>query len=195
MDFIEGNIYHLYNRGNNKKRIFYSSSNYEYFLSKVSKYILPNCDILGYTLMPNHFHFLIHANTITETPVKKGLIISNPLSEGLRTMLSSYAKAINIQQGNTGNLFQQNTKFKCVSMKHSDYSYMCFNYIHQNPLRAGLVKKLENWLHSSFNEYLAPVKVKFCNIKLAGELLDLNMERFYYDSYQAIEEDVSKHIF
>ena len=195
MDFINGNIYHVYNRGNNKKRIFYSRRNYEYFLTKVSKYILPNCDILGYTLMPTHFHFLIHANAITETPVKKGLIISNPLSEGLRTMLSSYARAINMQEGNTGNLFQQNTKFKCVSLKHSDYSYVCFNYIHQNPLRAGLVRKLENWLHSSFNEYLTPVKVKFCNIKLAAELLDLNTERFYYDSYQAINEDVSKHIF
>jgi putative transposase len=43
MDFIEGNIYHVYNRGNNKKRIFYSRKNYEYFLSKVNKYILPNC--------------------------------------------------------------------------------------------------------------------------------------------------------
>ena len=195
MDFIEGNVYHVYNRGNNKKRIFYSRKNYEYFLSKVSKYILPNCDILGYTLMPNHFHFLIHANGITETPLKKGMIISNPLSEGLRLMLSSYAKAINKQEGKTGNLFQQNTKFKCVSLKHTDYSYVCFNYIHQNPLRAGLVTKLENWPYSSFNEYLTPVKLKYCNKELAAELLDLRMERFYYNSYEGLEEDVSKFIF
>jgi putative transposase len=53
--------------------------------------------------MPNHFHFLIHANAITEMPLKKGMIISNPLSEGLRLMLSSYAKAIN----NRNNSFQQ----------------------------------------------------------------------------------------
>ena len=195
MDFIEGNIYHLYNRGNNKKRIFYSPGNYEYFLTKVSKYILPHCDILGYTLMPNHFHFLIHANAITQTPVKKGLIVSNPLSEGLRTMLSSYARAINMQQGATGNLFQQNTKFKCVSLKHTDYSYVCFNYIHQNPLRAGLIRKLEHWPYSSFNEYFSSVKLKLCNIRLATALLDLNKERFYFDSYQAINEDVSKHLF
>ena len=195
MDFIEGNIYHLYNRGNNKKRIFHSRRNYEYFLTKVSRYILPNCDILSYTLMPTHFHFLIHANTITETPLKKGLIISNPLSEGLRTMLSSYARAINMQQGATGNLFQQNTKFKCVSLKHTDYSYVCFNYIHQNPLRAGLIRKLEHWPYSSFNEYFSTVKLKLCNIRLATALLDLNKERFYFDSYQAINEDVSKHLF
>jgi len=195
MDFIEGNIYHVYNRGNNKKRIFYSRKNYEYFLSKVNKYILPNCDILGYTLMPNHFHFLIHANAITETPLKKGMIISNPLSQGLRLMLSSYAKAINKQEGKAGNLFQQNTKFKCVSLKHTDYSYVCFNYIHQNPLRAGLVTKLENWPYSSFNEYLTPVKRKYCNKELAAELLDLRMESFYYDSYEGLEEDVSKFIY
>ena len=110
-------------------------------------------------------------------------------------MLSSYAKAINKQEGKTGNLFQQNTKFKCVSLKHTDYSYVCFNYIHQNPLRAGLVTKLENWPYSSFNEYLTPVKRKYCNKELAAELLDLRMESFYYDSYEGLEEDVSKLIY
>jgi putative transposase len=123
------------------------------------------------------------------------MIVTNPLSEGIRMMLSSYAHAINKQQGKTGNLFQQNTKFKCVSLKHTDYSYVCFNYIHQNPLRSGLVRKLENWPYSSFNEYHASAKLKYCNQKLATELLDLNMERFYFDSYVAIEEDVSKLIF
>jgi REP element-mobilizing transposase RayT len=195
MDFVEGNIYHIYNRGNNKKQIFYSTKNYEYFLRKVKLYIVPNCDILSYILMPNHFHFLIHANEITQQPLKKGMIITNPLSEGLRLMLSTYAQAINKQEGKTGNLFQQNTKFKCVSLKHTDYSYVCFNYIHQNPLRAGLVEKLENWPYSSFNEYLPAATLEYCNKELATELLDLRMEKFYFDSYEAIEEDVSKILF
>src|SRR5690242_20190956 len=89
-------------------------------------------------------------------------------------------------------LFQQNTKIKCVSLKHTDYSYTCFNYIHQNPMRAGLVTKLENWPYSSFNEYLASGKMKYCNKERAAELLDLKMETFYNDSYEPIEEDISK---
>jgi putative transposase len=192
MDFLEGNIYHIYNRGNSKKRIFFNRKNYEFFLEKVRKYIMPNCDILSYALMPNHFHFLVHANEITETPLKKGIIITNPLSEGLRLLLSSYAKAINKQQGKTGNLFQQNTKFKCVSLKHTDYSYVCFNYIHQNPLRSGLVRKLENWPYSSFQEYVTQPRPAFCNRQLATALLDLNEPRFYIDAYEAIDEQSIK---
>ena len=156
---------------------------------------MPNCDILSYALMPNHFHFLIHANQLTETPVKKGIIVTNRLSEGLRLLLSSYAKAINKQEGKTGNLFQQNTKFKCVSLKHTDYSYVCFNYIHQNPLRSGLVRKLENWPYSSFQEYITEAKLEVCNRHLATSLLELNAPRFYLDAYEAIDEQLIKAFF
>ena len=192
MDFEEGKIYHIYNRGNNRNKIFFTHKNYEYFLGKVRKYILPYCDILSYALMPNHFHFLVHANEVTVTQLRKGLIRTNPLSEGMRLMLSTYAQAINKQQGKTGNLFQQNTKFKCVSLKHTDYGYVCFNYIHQNPLRSGLVRKLENWPYSSFQEYITVPKLEFCNKQLATALLDLNGPRFYIDAYEAIDQELIK---
>jgi hypothetical protein len=58
-----------------------------------------------------------------------------------------------------------------------------------------LVRKLENWPYSSFNEYVTSAKLKYCNKELATELLDLKLERLYNDSYEAIEEDVSKIIF
>ena len=195
MDYIEGDIYHIYNRGNNKKPIFFEPENYHYFLRKVKRYIYPNCDILSYALMPNHFHFLIHANEITQKPIKRGMIITNALSEGLRLMLSSYAHGINIKQQRTGSLFQQNTKSKCVSLRHTDYSNLCFHYIHQNPYKSGLVTKMENWPYSSFNEFLSVDSGKLCNKALATELLDLNISQFYVDSYGSIDEDLLKAIF
>ena len=123
------------------------------------------------------------------------MITTNPLSEGLRLTLCSYAQGVNAEQRKTGNLFQQNTKSKCVTLRHSDYTHTCFHYIHQNPLKCGLVEKIESWRYSSFKEYITDATGGFCNKRLAAELLDLNMEQFYFDSYELIEEDVSKTIF
>jgi putative transposase len=45
MHFIQGEIYHIYNRGNQKQPIFYSRGNYLFFLEKVKKFIFPRCSI------------------------------------------------------------------------------------------------------------------------------------------------------
>lgn len=153
MEFVDGNLYHIYNRGNNKTKLFFNHENYTCFLNKIRKYIVPVCDVLNYTLMPNHFHFLIHANTITETPVKKGLAFSNVLSEAIGVTLSSYTKVLNHQHEKTGNLFQQNTKSKRLTSEGNNYSSTCFHYIHQNAWKAGLVKKMEDWEYCSFTEF------------------------------------------
>lgn len=59
MHFDPHHAYHLYNRGNNKVKIFFEERNYAFFLNKIRKEWLPLCDIVNYTLMPNHFHLII----------------------------------------------------------------------------------------------------------------------------------------
>lgn len=51
--------YHLYNRGNNRGRIFFEEENYLFFLRKVHRYLLPIFEIIAYCLMPTHYHFLV----------------------------------------------------------------------------------------------------------------------------------------
>jgi putative transposase len=48
-------LYHVYNRGNNKQKIFFEKENALDFLRRIRKYLSPNCEILAYCLMPNHF--------------------------------------------------------------------------------------------------------------------------------------------
>src|SRR5258706_5535453 len=124
MQFSEGSFYHIYNRGNDKRPIFFKDRNYDFFLQKAQKYIGANADILAWCLMPNHFHFLIQANTRSITIVKDTPVKINALTEGIRILLSSYTKAIQKQESFTGNLFQQKTKFKCVD----DYLETAFHY-------------------------------------------------------------------
>ncbi len=180
MDFIKENIYHIYNRGNNKQSIFFTEGNYIYFLQKVRKYIIPHCDILAYALMPNHFHFLIHADERTEKQLTDLKMNRNVLSEGIRLLLSAYTKGINKQQERTGNLIQQNTKSKCVTevsnMNGQGYATTCFHYIHQNPLMAGFVNKIEDWHYSSYRDYAGLRKGTLCNQQLAKELLGIQID-------------------
>jgi len=126
MQFEVASLYHIYNRGNNRQPIFFRKENYLYFLGKVRKYIQPNADILAWCLMPNHFHFLIHANEASVKPVKELPIKINALTEGFRLLLSSYSQGINKQEKRTGNLFQQKTQLKNISEGQKNYGYTAF---------------------------------------------------------------------
>ena len=195
MEFIAHNVYHVYNRGNYKQRIFYSHRNYIYFIEKIKKYVLPHCEILAWCLMPNHFHFLIAANEKTAIKNERYTPPRNVLCEAFRLLLSSYAKGINKQEGKNGNLFQQNTKSKCLSdeninlkLRNSIYLTNCFHYIHQNPFRAGLVEKIESWEYSSLNEYLNPGFDGLCNQLLASQLMDYHQSGLLEESYIVIHD-------
>ncbi len=186
MKFQPNQIYHIYNQGNNKEAIFYSHENYIFFLKKMRNHLLPHVDILCYCLMPNHFHILAHINQVEVliNPSKKRTLY---FSIGL--MLRSYSQAINKQENRTGTLFRQKTKAKnglieeliTIDSKYkdllfrpdNDYAKICFDYIHQNPVKAGLVNKAEDWVYSSAKDYVGLRKGTLCNQKLAKELLDL----------------------
>ncbi len=188
MHLVDGEIYHVFNRGNNRGVIFPRRQNYYYFLQKVEKYVKPCCDILTWCLMPNHFHFLIHANANSVPLVQIDGIDCQRFSQGIKVLLCSYARGINKQEGRTGSLFQQNTKGLCVSAVSRDYALTAFHYIHQNPMKAGLVDRMEDWEFSSFREYLGKANTRLCNRELAINLLDLNPNRFYEDAYEACAE-------
>ena len=195
MQFESSNLYHIYNRGNNKQPIFFNRNNYLYFLTKVKKYIAPNCDILAWCLMPNHFHFLIHANNNTEKIIKETPLKINALTEGIRLLLSSYTQGINKQNNSIGNLFQQKTKFKCITDGDTNYGYTTFQYTHQNTLKAKLVTKLEDWEFSSFADYAGLRNGNLCNKELAALLFGLNTEKFLIDSYKELPDDLLRKIF
>jgi hypothetical protein len=131
--------------------------------------------------MPNHFHILIYTDNRSERQVNNNSIITkNVISEGIRLLLSSYAKAINKQEDRTGNLFQQKTRSKAVSPQSlipgnaqdsfSVYEEICFNYIHLNPIKAGLVLKPFEWQYSSFNEYFGNSSISLCDKEMATKL-------------------------
>ena len=189
MQFHENELYHIYNRGNNRQTIFFNNDNYIYFLQKIRKHILPHCNILNFCLMPNHFHLLIYADERTIQTKRIANTDRNVLSEGFRNLLSSYAQAINKQNARTGSLFEQNINCICLREGSVNYGSTCFHYVHQNPLKAKLVSQMEDWPYSSFKDYIGIRNGTLCNKRLAFELLDLVPQTFYEDSYKVIDDD------
>ncbi len=154
MKLLTDQIYHVYNQGNNKEFIFKDHEDYISFLRRVRERVFPNTEILSYCLMPNHYHFLIYTNQKSIEPVKLGLLESQVLKNCFRLLNSRYSTEYNNKYSRTGSLFRQKTKFKILENRKDNYPFICFNYIHQNPLKAGLVKKMEDWKYSSFQDCL-----------------------------------------
>lgn len=183
MEFQEGQILHIFNQGNNREKIFYTPSNYYFFMSKVKTHFMPFVDILAYCLMPNHFHFLISCknsaclnSNILKPCSLSGRHYQQMISKGLAILLRSYTRAINIQENRSGSLFRKQTKMKdiCSADYSADYFRTCFDYIHENPVEAGLVSNKSAWKHSSFSELYNDTRSRYCNKNLVQHLGLLN---------------------
>jgi putative transposase len=180
MNFEKEYLYHVYNRGNNGEKLFYSNSNYYYFIEKLEYYLLPYADVLAWCLMPNHFHLMIY--------IHRSSVFSLTINQSFGKMLSSYARSINQQESRTGSLFQQHSKARCLNdntrLKPSwfktmgaakinswnekpEYPRICLEYIHMNPVVAGIVIDLKDWKWSSYHEI-------FNN---SGDIRLVNLER------------------
>ena len=186
MNFLSREIYHLYNRGNNKDIIFFNQNNYLFFLEKLRKHLLIHFDFLAYCLMPNHFHLLV---------VSKENIENEKAIRAIAVLLSSYSQAINKQEKRTGSIFQKKTRAKLLKA-NTEYLKVCLHYIHQNPYKAKLVDKLEDWEFSSFRDYAGLRNDSLCNIPYCYNIFGINDINEFYDlSYSKLEENIIKNIF
>ena len=201
MDFERGYIYHIYNQGNNRRKIFFNRENYLFFLKKIKTFVSPYADILAWCLMPNHFHLMVLVREV-ELPVNIDTMTqshrinskSRTFNNSIAIMLRSYTRAINKQQKLSGSLFKAHSKAECVNCPNGitpsfitrngiteiqvnnperEYPQVLFNYIHQNPVKANLVEKASDWEFSSACDYAGLRNGKLVNKKLAEEYLFL----------------------
>src|SRR6056297_2676790 len=197
MKFEKGYIYHIYNQGNNRQKIFFNRDNYLFFLKKIQVQITPYSDILAWCLMPNHFHIIVLVNEVslpldalTEGFAASETPGSRTLNQSIGIMLRSYTNAINKQKNTSGSLFRNSTKAECLNCPNGitpsfyntefttqiqvdcperQYSQVCFDYIHQNPVKAGLVKTESAWEFSSAQDYVGIRNGTLVNKAVASE--------------------------
>jgi len=139
--FYSNHYYHIYNRGNNGEKIFYTSENYSFFLKRFDHYISEFADTYAYCLLPNHFHILIK---VTD---------KEKVSSQLRLFFLSYSKAINNQTNRTGSLFQK--RFKRTIIEDKSSLIRATLYIHSNPVHHKMISEFRNYIHSSYQSILS----------------------------------------
>ena len=193
MELTDGDVFHVYNRGNQQQQIFFSEANYLFFLTKMEKALLPHAHLLAYCLMPNHFHWLVQIKIAEEdyTGIRK--TYSSKFSNSMAVLLRSYARAIQKQERFTGSLFQQNSKSKILATENDVLN--CFNHIHQNPVKPGLVNKANDWKHSSLSEFLPNAKDRLCDVNLLFNLAGINHNYDFINAGQDLDDDQIKRIF
>ena len=144
--FLPQEIYHIYNRGNNRQTVFFGPDNYVYFLRGIKKYLIKEVSILAYCLMPTHYHLLLQ---IRDTDKDDS---GQKLSQAMQKLSISYTKAINKRFERVGALFQGQFQAKHVSTTNHLHQ-LCY-YIHANPVKDGLVESPEDWLYSNYHEWV-----------------------------------------
>jgi putative transposase len=139
--FAPNQFYHVYNRGNDKQRIFFEPANYCFFLKKFAKYFPETeAEIHAYCLLPNHYHILIRLKRDIDYSMR------------MRHFSISYAKSLNKWAGRVGHLFQG--RFKAKGVGSTEYLLYLSRYIHLNPVVAGLARAPQGWQYSSYCDYL-----------------------------------------
>jgi putative transposase len=132
-----GGLWHVTNRGVEKRQIFLDARDGRTFLRSLADAIPRfRWRLHAYVLMSNHYHLLIE--TVEPT-----------LSRGMQRLGGDYADFFNWRHERTGHLFQG--RFKAHLIDTDTYLLEVARYIVLNPVRARLVASPEEWRWSSYN--------------------------------------------
>ncbi len=133
-------IYHIILRGINKQNIFMDKEDKLKFIDTLQLYKDKGFyQIYGYCLMDNHTHSLFKEK-------------DEYIGESLKRIGSSYVFWYNKKYERSGPLFQD--RFKSEAVEDDRYLLSVLRYIHQNPLKAGMVKNIGDYRWSSYNDFL-----------------------------------------
>lgn len=150
MPLMCDHYYHIYNRGNNKEKIFVSDADYKYFIKQFKKIIAPYVTTYAFGLLPNHFHLLVKIN---DDPIFHGKIKPSDL---FRNFFQSYSQYFNNTWNRTGSLFSK--CYKRLEVNNDDYLKRLVFYIHYNPTHHNYVSAFDRYRFSSFICFIKPVK-------------------------------------
>jgi REP element-mobilizing transposase RayT len=145
---VPGALHHIMVRGINKSAIFDDDQDRQKFLERLGNNIVEaKCSIYAWVLMTNHVHILFKSGG-------KGI------STVMRKLLTWYALYYNRRHKRTGHLFEN--RYKSILCDEDNYLLALIRYIHLNPVRAGMVKTMEELDRYPWSGHSAIMDKKEC---------------------------------
>jgi putative transposase len=141
--FGPGLLYHVIVRGNRRETVFLDGPDYETYLHRLAVYRARyTVTVHAYCLMPNHVHLVLG----TATPA---------LDRFMQCLQQSYTQRFNRRHAQVGHVFQG--RYKALLCETHEYLVTLVRYVHQNPVRAGLAARAEDYPYSGHRAYLGGV--------------------------------------
>jgi REP element-mobilizing transposase RayT len=170
--------HHVMNRARRGQDLFVDKADYQQFIDLLQETTdLFNVNVAAYCLIPTHYHLML------QTPDAN-------LSRCMRHLNGVYTQRYNVSHSCDGTLFRG--RYKSILVDADNYVLQLVRYIHRNPLKAGLVKRLDQYVWSSHKGYLS--KAKKWNWLYKHFVLDMlttqiNSQIQIYKQFMAQEQD------
>lgn len=208
-EFYPDSFYHIYNRGVEKRKIFMDPQDYGVFLSYLKTYLIPKdeeqlrnklqdgsvpwtekdkilkllrlnnfseeIDFVAYCLMPNHFHLLLRQRDISA------------IRKFMNSLCTRYSMYFNRKYKRVGGLFQD--EYRAVRVNSEEQLLHLSRYIHRNPIPLLQGAPLQDFLYSSYQEYLGLKQTSWVKSDAILDNFSVNSKPL---SYQAFVEDAGE---
>jgi len=135
--YIQTSYFHVITQGLNKMYIFNSEDDIAYYI-KLMKDLHKeySIQIISYCIMNNHAHILIKTESIKE------------LGKYMHRLNTMYAMHYNKKNNRVGYVFRD--RYKAEGIYSEEHLYNCMKYIYNNPVKAGICKKPEDYKYSNY---------------------------------------------
>ncbi len=134
-------FFHIIVQGINKEYIFkkdeYIKEYRKLIIKNMSEY---NVKIISYCIMNNHAHILLYTEETEE------------MASYMKSVNTSYARYYNRNEERVGFVFRN--RYKSEPIYDNRYLLNCIGYIHNNPVKAKMVKFANEYAYSSYNDYI-----------------------------------------
>jgi len=138
-----GVLHHVMARGLARHVIFRDEQDRADFVRRLAT--LAEADawqVYAWALLPNHFHLLVRTG-------------QRPLAHSMRSLLTGYAGRFNRRHHRSGHLFHN--RYKSIVCEEEPYLLELVRYLHLNPLRAGIVRDLDELGQYAYSGHAALV--------------------------------------
>ncbi len=159
-NYIKTHFFHVMVQGIEKSYIFNKEKDILYYINFIKKSEkLYKVKVVAYCIMNNHAHLLLNSGNIDE------------LSRFMQSLNTRYAMYYNKTYNRVGYVFRD--RYKSEGIYEEKQFYACMNYIYNNPIKAGICDKIEDY---KFSNYIENLKYIQNNFQTEDRFIDIDIK-------------------